>query len=145
MDLASSVVTFLGLAEAILRAGSRVYDFIAAVQDAPQEVRNLQHELNGVNSLLSELRNYCKDLASGLPWLYPSKLLEDCISSLRAIHQDLDVLATAANKYDSSKKFESAWAKTKWVFKDKQVIQLTHSLERHKLSLIAVLVLDGRY
>ncbi|MCJ1392677.1 hypothetical protein MMC18_005548 [Xylographa bjoerkii] len=144
MELASNTVALLGLVEAILRAGSKAYDFIAAVQDAPQEVRDLQHELNGVNLLLSELKDYWNDLSSVQTWSRPSLLMDSCISSLRNIHQDLDVLATAAQKHDSSKKVASTWAKIKWTFGNKQVEKLTRCLERHKLSLVAALAVDGK-
>ncbi|MCJ1396922.1 hypothetical protein MMC11_000114 [Xylographa trunciseda] len=144
MDLASNLVTFLGLLEAVLRAGSIVYEFIAAVQDAPKEVRNLQHELNGVNLLLSELKDYWNDLSRVQSWSSPSSLVGGCISSLRSIHQDLDVLATATQKHDSSKRLASTWAKVKWVFEKEQVLKLTRCLERHKLSLVAALAVDGK-
>ncbi|MCJ1432463.1 hypothetical protein MMC27_001819 [Xylographa pallens] len=144
MDGASNVLTFLGLADIILRAGSKVYDFIAAIQDAPQAIRNLQHELNAVTLLLSELKDYCNDLSRLQSWSCPSSLMDNCISSLRIIHQDLDVLATAAIKHDSSKKIASTWAKIKWTLEDKQVVKLTRSLEHHKLFLVTALAIDGK-
>ena len=145
MDGASNIVTFLGLAEVILRAGSKVYDFIVAIQDAPQEIRNLQHELNGITLLLSELKEYWNDLSKVQSWSCPSSFMDNCISSLRNIHQDLNVLATAAMKHDSSRKIASTWAKIKWTFEGKQVVKLTRSLERHKLFLVTALAVDGKY
>ncbi|MCJ1282575.1 hypothetical protein MMC26_001900 [Xylographa opegraphella] len=144
MDGASNVLAFLGLADIVLRAGSKIYDFITAIQDAPQEIRDLQHELNGVTLLLSELKNHCNDFSLVRSQSCSSSLINCCLSSLRIVHQDLDILVIAANKHDSSKKVASTWAKIKWAFADKRIVKLTRSLERHKLFLVAALAVDGK-
>ena len=145
MDGASNIVTFLGLADIILRAGLKIYDFIATIHDAPQEIRNLQHELNGVTLLLSELKDHWSELSTVQGWSCPTSLMDSCISSLRIIHQDLDILVTSARKHDSPKRIASTWAKVEWAFGYKQVVKLTRSLERHKLFLVAALAVDGKY
>ena len=145
MDGASNIVAFLGLADIILRAGSKLYDFIAAIKDAPQEIRDLQQDLNGVNLLLNELKEHWSGLSVVQPRSCLNPLIDSCVSSLRIIYRDLDVLLTTTRKPDSSKRIASTWVKIKWVFEDKQVAKLIRSLKRHKLFLVTAVALDGKY
>ncbi|MCJ1473776.1 hypothetical protein MMC13_002427 [Lambiella insularis] len=144
MDVASNAIAFVGLADVTLRTGSKIFDFLAAIKDAPHEIETLQRELGTINSLVAEVKASCEDPTGGQPWSLPSQALVDCTCLLKAIHQDLKILALAASNYDASKAFASTWAKIKWVFADKQVSRLSRRLESNKLSLVAALTLYER-
>lgn len=144
MDVGSSAAAFIGLADVVLRTGSKIYDFLAAVKDAPHEIENLQRELGTINSLVAEVRAYCEDLTIVQPCSSASQMLLECTCLLVAIQQDLEILASAATSYDASTAFARTWAKVKWVFADKKISRLACRLESNKLSLVAAFTLHGR-
>ncbi|KAL9113026.1 MAG: hypothetical protein Q9187_007683, partial [Circinaria calcarea] len=58
MDIAASVVAFVGIAGQLLQGVSIVYTFLSDVQDAPEEIQQLNAELNLLKMVLEDMITY---------------------------------------------------------------------------------------
>lgn len=58
MDIAASVVAFVGIAGQLLQGVSTVYNFLSDVQDAPDEIQQLNAELNLLKTILESMITY---------------------------------------------------------------------------------------
>lgn len=55
-----NVAAVIGLIDAVCRVGKEIYGFIAAVKNAPKEIKDLQSELQGIEGTLSSTKQCCK-------------------------------------------------------------------------------------
>ncbi|KAL9115279.1 MAG: hypothetical protein Q9187_007345 [Circinaria calcarea] len=58
MDIAASVVAFVGIAGQLLQGVCTVYTFLSDVQDAPEEIQQLNAELNLLRMILENMITY---------------------------------------------------------------------------------------
>lgn len=144
MDVTTNAIAIIGLADVVLRWTLQLYSVISAIKDAPKEIQRLIHELTGINSLVTEVKLYLEERRKSSPTTVQSPALAESISSLEAIFGELMALSAAFRKLKGSDSSANTWGKVKSVLKEKQLDGLCRRLERHKLSLVAVLHVSGR-
>lgn len=145
MDIATSAIAIIGVADVVLRWTLHLHGFLSDIKDAPKDIQRLIQELTGLNGLVTEVRIYLRERGTSTPTTIHSHALAEFLSSLEAVLRELIALSVASRKLKGSNSFSKAWVNIKWVLEEKHLAGVCRRLESHKLSLVAALEISGRY
>ena len=142
---AANGFAIVGFIDVVVRMGREASHFLRTIEDAPQEVRDLENNFQGISTLLSETREYVLRHEAGLPGSSVNQLMPLLTSSLSAVHNELLPLVTDLRQYPCTDLLTASRATFKWAREKGNVSRLTRSIESHKLTLVTALTLMRGY
>ncbi len=134
-----SIVTTAASAAAIAFKVSRsVNQLISAVGDAPEDVRALHAEVDGVHSAIVHIHSILEEQTAQ----WTPTWGQDVESALDRTGDDLIKIQQLVYKWNGNGKMGKAartWKGVQWVFKDSDVARLTKRLESPKTALVLLI------
>jgi hypothetical protein len=146
-SVVASSFAVVALADVVLRAGNKVYQFLNAINDAPAEVERLRCCIHDNNLLIEESKCYWEELKESVSLASSSstttlrQALPQFTSALRTLDRGLSTLVTLAKRYDGVTK---SWGKIKRVLDERKILKTLQRLEVSKSTLGVALMLVGR-
>jgi hypothetical protein len=96
LSLTANIAAVIGLLDAVCRLGKETHKVISGIKHAPDEVKRLSLELEGIDSLLISIHKYCQVYQRQHPLLVAEAESNSTISHLFALLQKLRL------EYDST-------------------------------------------
>ena len=145
----------IGFLDVLARSGKALYEFCAAIKDAPKDIRALQDELQSINGILLDVRDYCAQYQQSPLSLNTAEdrmdIFEDVLVTLKGIRSEYDRLRKAIGDASPVGKpvrkllVRKLVRRVGWVLDKKMISRSCQRLERFKSSFSIWLSTIGRY
>lgn len=126
MDIAASVVAFVGIAGQLLQGVSTVYNFLGDIQDAPDEIKQLNAELNVLKMILENMITYPQAICRS------KEALESVGVAMEMVQNQVTKLKELVEKYNikSIGRRKLLWSNINIAFRKKKFAKYISNLDR---------------
>lgn len=143
--VAASAAGIISLADVACRLASTLFSFFGAVKNAPGNVQNLVKELQLLQFVLADVREYVTRLESTRG--VQLNISNDCLHSvLRECQSKLEALMNISmSVQDPNRDNGRVSRRLKWVLEEKKTKEHLAMVARLKLDLLIALLVAGKY
>ena len=141
MDIAASVVAFVGIAGQLLQVVSTVYNFLSDVQDAPDEIQQLNSELNLLKMIIENMITYPQGICGS------KETLDSVGVAMEMVQNQVTRLKELVEKYNikSNGRRKLVWSNVNIAFRKKKFAKYISNLDRARKLLEMAQSLVGSY
>lgn len=132
MDIAASVVAFVGIAGQLLQGVSVVYTFLSDVQDAPEEIQQLNAELNLLKMILENMITYPQGICGS------KEAFEGVGLAMEMVQSQVQKLKELVEKYNIKGvgRRKLVWSNINVAFRKKKFAKYASNLDRARKLLV---------
>lgn len=147
LSVAANAFAVVGLADVVFRQGKDLVDLLVKVKRADDDVKELQNELQALESRIVEVRLFAAEFQASpfviedqrvLPYL--DLILRGCEHEFNLLHGIVSAAMKPADGW-----LRQLGRRVGWALKDQKVVQSRQQLEKYKSELTAALSIIGRY
>lgn len=144
----ASSFAVVGLTDVVIRAGKEIYNLLIAITHAPAEVESLRCCIHDNLLLVKDLKLYWQELraSASSPPSATTPALNRALplfrSALETLNRELTSLAAFHKRHGD---ITNSKGRFKWVLDEPRILKYLQRLESSKSTLVAALVLVGRY
>jgi hypothetical protein len=150
LSATANIAAVVGLLDVVCRLGKEIYVFTAAVKNAPTEIKDLQRELEGIESILENTRKCCEERHGRLGTTENSLAVDRIHTTLNRMHLEYVDLSKFITKITQDKKgrprsqpVHKVMGSIAWVMNG-EIGKSCERIERYKSQLCVELLILGR-
>ena len=146
LSIVASIGVVVGLADAILGASKKLYNFLKSVREAPSQIQALMQALKTWESISQDIKSVGTRYQLS-PFFYEDSLdFGNVLETLIACQNEMTELQLSLAKRDPAptRRLSKLVQNVQWTFDNKKLLASIESLERAKLSLVIALSNLGR-
>jgi DNA repair exonuclease SbcCD ATPase subunit len=150
LSATANIAAVIGLVDVVCTVGKETYSFTAAVKNASKEIKDLQSELQGIESILENARQCCEKRYGGLPTTEGSLAMDSIGTTLRRIEGEYETLSQIITRTTQDKigrprtqSVHKLMGSISW-FMNRDIEESCDELERYKSQLCVDFLILGR-
>ncbi len=130
----STVASIVSLADVTIRACEGIYGLVASWRNAPRAVQNVRQTVNGVESILRNLKTFVEEYKVSVAFQQHHQSLPDSINAdITSIRENLGLLVEFLR---SAGQVNKSRQRAKWTIQEKNIAEIIQRLEKQQVGLI---------
>ena len=126
LSATANAAAIVGLVDVVCRMGKELYVFFAAVKGASQEIKDLQVELQDLETIFSTIRDYCESFSNSPFATADYLVLPNIVITLGSVREEYNILQGIVDtaKWKAQQRTKNLANKIKWVLNEKRILSL---------------------